>query len=354
MICSSSVNYLNISFPLDGSKVAHKRIVRWEDENISLESSGNISILGATTCAFSMIIWLINDDSSWPVKYITICNNIQNVSSDFEVLFSDIKYGMNSIIITSTNGMQTSDGLYVLADAPLFQSRFNFYVKYEIFKMEDHIHRIENQDSRNHIGRNLGYYCSFGKGTTYDRKNLVDKVIRFVDEENWVVEIGSFVSIAAEVVLLLSMKGGGHRYDYITTYKLDKFRSQLFPERFGTYNSAEFIPGKRMMTIGSDVWIGYGVKIINSVTIGHGAVLGAFAVVREDVPAYAIVLGDPAKVVKYRFNQSQIDFLLLFQWWELPDEDILFNMPSQDNFQEFYEWAIKTPHYLNRTMGQLQ
>ncbi|MEO1554813.1 MAG: CatB-related O-acetyltransferase [Pseudomonadota bacterium] len=68
-------------------------------------------------------------------------------------------------------------------------------------------------------------------------------------------------------------------------------------------------------TIGHDVWIGYGAYIRNGVTIGDGAVIGARSIVTKDVPPYAVVVGHPAKVVKYRFDEKIIGRLMAVKWW---------------------------------------
>lgn len=78
----------------------------------------------------------------------------------------------------------------------------------------------------------------------------------------------------------------------------------------------------RKVRVGNDVWIGSRAMILGGVTVGDGAVVGAGAVVTKDVPAYAIVAGVPAKVIKYRFPDRLIELLMDFKWWYYP-EDVL-------------------------------
>lgn len=80
--------------------------------------------------------------------------------------------------------------------------------------------------------------------------------------------------------------------------------------------------GKYTVKIGNDVWIGAGALLLDGITIGDGAVIGANSLVTEDIPPYAIAYGSPAKVVKYRFSEEEINKLLSLKWWN-KDEDWL-------------------------------
>ena len=84
--------------------------------------------------------------------------------------------------------------------------------------------------------------------------------------------------------------------------------------------------------IGNDVWIGSGVFIKNGITIGDGAIVGAHAVVTKDVPPYAIVCGNPARIIRYRLSDDIIKQLLELKWWNLPD-DIIKQIPYDDVYK---------------------
>jgi len=81
------------------------------------------------------------------------------------------------------------------------------------------------------------------------------------------------------------------------------------------------------LTIGNDVYIGHNVIILPSVrTIGDGAVIGAGSVVNEDVPPYAVVIGYPARVVRYRFKKETVAELLASRWWDKPLAELALNL----------------------------
>ena len=90
-----------------------------------------------------------------------------------------------------------------------------------------------------------------------------------------------------------------------------------------------------MPVIGNDVWIGQDVSLNRGVTIGDGAVIAAYSVVTKDVPPYAIVGGNPAKIIKYRFPDEIINALVEAQWWDYEAKHIL-NM-SIDDIEAFLE-----------------
>ena len=110
---------------------------------------------------------------------------------------------------------------------------------------------------------------------------------------------------------------------------------------------------KGQILIGNDVWIGSGVTIFGGVRIGDGAVIAAGAVVVKDVPPYAIVGGNPAKIIKYRFPEETIERLRRIAWWDWDGEKI--RECREDMYGEVEDFAIKydlTMQTLPRKSGQ--
>jgi acetyltransferase-like isoleucine patch superfamily enzyme len=141
--------------------------------------------------------------------------------------------------------------------------------------------------------------------------------------------IGKYTSIAAGVRIAL----GDHRSDTMTTYpfmSLPKYWAHLSPE-------LEDHTTKGDVLIGSDVWIGSNVFIGSGVTIGDGAVIGAHTIVTKDVPPYAIVVGNPGRVTRYRFPPETIAELQELAWWNLPDDvvDSLIPLLLQTDAEAF-------------------
>ncbi|ESQ91698.1 hypothetical protein ABAC460_04995 [Asticcacaulis sp. AC460] len=139
-----------------------------------------------------------------------------------------------------------------------------------------------------------------------------------LDEEYGGLTIGRFCSIAKGVKIILS----NHYTDTFSTYPFGTLK--------GLWPAAQDIPDhvdKGEVSIGSDVWIGVNAVINPGVTIGHGAVIAAQAVVTKPVPPYAIVGGNPARIIRFRHDEATIARLLALSWWDWEYEKIQACLP---------------------------
>lgn len=126
------------------------------------------------------------------------------------------------------------------------------------------------------------------------------------------LRIGRFCSIADGVEIML---GGEHRSDWVTTYPFNVLCEQAYCFTGHPATKGDVI-------IGNDVWIGRKALILSGVTIGDGAVIGAYSVVAKDIGPYSIVAGNPAKLYRLRFDEQTVAALLRIAWWEWPLEKI--------------------------------
>ena len=129
------------------------------------------------------------------------------------------------------------------------------------------------------------------------------------------LDVGSFCSIASAVTIFL---GGNHRVDWASTYPF----GHLYTDELGGKGIKGHPATNGDVVIGHDVWIGHGTTIMSGVTIGDGAVIAANAQVVKDVAPYEIVGGNPAKHLKFRFDEEVRAALSALQWWTLPEDDI--------------------------------
>ena len=96
-----------------------------------------------------------------------------------------------------------------------------------------------------------------------------------------------------------------------------------------------YIVNRRQVIIENDVWIGRGATILSGIKIGTGAVIGANAVVSKDVPPYAIAVGNPARIIKYRFDKDTIRKMLAIKWWNWDIKKILDNLELMNDPKKF-------------------
>lgn len=148
---------------------------------------------------------------------------------------------------------------------------------------------------------------------------------RFLDQVRYLFDfvgdrliIGRFCAIASGATFL--MNGGNHALDGLSTYPFS-----IFGQGWEA-GEPEAWPSRGDLVVGNDVWIGHRATLLPGVRVGDGAVIGAASVVTADVPPYAIVAGNPARVVRLRHPPHVVVRLLELRWWDWPVERITANV----------------------------
>jgi len=155
-------------------------------------------------------------------------------------------------------------------------------------------------------------FVQVGEFTYYDRDNI--RFVAHTPDER--IIIGKYCSLAYGVTIFV---GGEHTTDTVATFPFDNILMGK-PNPTRTYKSTA------NTEIGNDVWIGYETHILGGSKIGHGAVVGARALVSGNVEPYAIIGGIPARLIRYRFSPPVIEKLLRIAWWDWPNEDVRSNI----------------------------
>ena len=160
--------------------------------------------------------------------------------------------------------------------------------------------------NKNIIVGDFTYFADtdFEKHVTYHYDFIGDKLI-----------IGKFCQIAAGVNFV--MNGANHQMNAVTTFPFYIFEG--WKQKVPPLNK---MPLKGDTIIGNDVWIGQNVTILPGVHIGDGAIIGLNSVVGSDVAPYTIVAGNPAKVIRKRFDNQLIKLLLKLKWWDKSIKEI--------------------------------
>lgn len=170
-----------------------------------------------------------------------------------------------------------------------------------------------------------------GDRLTMGRHSYHRPRVRWFYGDDAVVRVGNFSSIAEGAVIVL---GGNHPIDWISTFPIRA--------RFGLPGAYEdgSPRSKGDITIGSDVYIGLEARILSGVRIGDGAVIGAYSVIGKNVRPYAVVVGNPAREIRRRFTDDQVERLLRIAWWNWPDEQIVAAVDllnADDTIEEFLD-----------------
>lgn len=157
----------------------------------------------------------------------------------------------------------------------------------------------------------IGGAEDFERHVTHHYEFLGDKLI-----------IGRFCAIAKGIEFV--MNGANHRMKSVSTYPFNIMGGGW--EKFTP--SPDDLPFKGDTVVGNDVWIGQNVTVMPGVHIGDGAIIAANSVVAKDVPPYCIAGGNPCRIIRKRFDEELIDYLLKLKWWNWDADKIFRNMQA--------------------------
>ncbi|WMI80522.1 Vat family streptogramin A O-acetyltransferase [Anaerotignum sp. MB30-C6] len=176
---------------------------------------------------------------------------------------------------------------------------------------------ISNLPKRPNVEIGEYTYYSDNKNSPENFYNNIEHHYEFLGDK---LIIGKFCAIAEGIKFI--MNGANHSMDGVTTYPFNIFRGgweKVTP-------TVDQLPFKGDTVIGNDIWIGQNVTIMPGVKVGDGAIIAANSTVVKNVEPYAVYGGNPAKLIKKRFDDEKIEFLLSLQWWNWDEERIFNNL----------------------------
>ena len=193
---------------------------------------------------------------------------------------------------------------YVFVKFVDFRNRINYKLQYPTSRF----HLGATLLDTNLEGTNILFQDTYILSSTLGRFTYVQKRTTIIN-----ARIGKFCSIASNV----SIGPGIHKIDGVSTHPAFYLNNTPLIK---TYCSKDLFVSSKKTIIGHDVWIGEGVIVMDGIHIGTGAIIAAGAVVTKNVPAYSIVGGVPANIIRYRFNAETINSLLQSDWWDFEDD----------------------------------
>lgn len=158
------------------------------------------------------------------------------------------------------------------------------------------------------------YYDDFETVENFEKN--VKYLFDFVGDK---LVIGKFCMIASGAEFI--MNGANHLVNAVSSYPF-----AIFGNDWAHAMEGKTYPNKGDIVIGNDVWIGYQATILSGVTVGHGSIIGSKSVVASDVPPYSIVAGNPARIIRKRYDEETIEKLLNLAWWDWDLEKITKNV----------------------------
>ena len=189
----------------------------------------------------------------------------------------------------------------------------------------------------------LGAYTEVGARTKLLEVELGDYSYVVNDSDIAYAKIGKFTSIAA----MTRINPGNHPMDRASQSHFSYRASAYFD---GERDEDEFFAWRRahQVIIGHDVWIGHAAIVLPGRRIGTGAVIGAGAVVTKDIPAYAVAVGNPARVIRQRFSDNIAAGLQQLAWWDWPHERLRAALPdlrslTAEQFLDKFEMRVRAP-----------
>jgi phosphonate metabolism protein (transferase hexapeptide repeat family) len=193
-------------------------------------------------------------------------------------------------------------------------------------------------------GSVLGAYTEVGARTHLLEVELADYSYVVNDSQLTYTTVGKFCSIAA----MTRINPGNHPMHRASQSHFTYRASAYFP---GEADDADFFAWRRShrVCIGNDVWIGHAAIILPGRSVGDGAVIAAGAVVTKNVPPYAIVAGNPARVIRQRFSDAIADRLVSLAWWNWSHEQLRQAIPDFRRLPvaEFLDLYERAPNHIN-------